>query len=180
MQLEHDLSGAELFPQLCIPRNFRILSTSTSPLTRSTITIWDFLCKSNKWLQNSPLMHLTGHSFFPPGELEPQFCTWVSQILILFHHVISLSGLLPITSLLKSTRVAAMEQWRYQQLVIFVKSLPKPLRTIADLTGLHTRLHTTSAENNFFTLQSLTIAEAQILTYLPDKLGKGSTTSFNI
>lgn len=73
VQLEHDLSNSDLFPQIWIPQDFRSLSENTSPLTRSTFTIWDSLHKLHGWLYNSP-MHLMGHSYFPPGCLDPQFC----------------------------------------------------------------------------------------------------------
>lgn len=131
VQLEFD---ADLIPQLCIPRKFHKLSMDTTPLTWSTMSIWGSLCKLYNWPCNSPLMQLTGHFFLPLGNLDPQFHTWISSTPVLLHRVMTNSGILPISTLLPSTTVSFMNQWKYQQLSLFVKSLPKPLHSISDLT----------------------------------------------
>lgn len=105
--------------------------------TLSTFAIWDSLCKTHKWLYNSLLMQLTGHAYFPSGNLDHKFHTWIFETPILLHKVTSTTGILPFSTLLPSSTVSFMDQWRYQQLSMF-KSLSKPLRSLADLTLLET------------------------------------------
>lgn len=78
--------GAALFPQIWIPRKFRT-STTISPLTRSTFMLWDSLCKSHNWTYNTPLMPLTGHNFFPPGNPQPNIHAWNLVNAALLHDV---------------------------------------------------------------------------------------------
>lgn len=87
VQLELDLSGVDLFPLMWIPSKFRKLSLSTSPLTKSSFAMWDSLCKMHKRLHNSPLMQLTGHDYFPPGNPDPKFNGWISMAPILLHQM---------------------------------------------------------------------------------------------
>lgn len=71
---------------------------------------------------------------------DPQFRTWIPQTPVLLHHVISSSGLLPITLLLISATVSTMDLGRYHQLSMFVMMLPKLLRIFADLTPVESIL----------------------------------------
>lgn len=84
-------------------------------------------------------MHLTGHSYFHPGNVDPQFRTWIPQTPVLLH-VTSTSGILPLSSLLPSAIAFFMDQWKYHQLSMFVKSLPKPLRSLPALTPMESIL----------------------------------------
>lgn len=105
-----------------------------SPLTWSTISLWDSVHKSHGWKYNSPLMSLMGHSYFPPGQLDPQFCHWLPSPNALLHHVTNSKGLLPVHSIIQSTFSSFMDYWRHTQLTQFIKSLPKPLRSVANFT----------------------------------------------
>lgn len=63
VQLEMDLSGVDLFLLIWIPSRFRRLAPTVSPLTKSSLAMWDSLRKMQKCPYNSPLMQLTGHDY---------------------------------------------------------------------------------------------------------------------
>lgn len=134
--LEMELSGTDLSTQIWIRRKYRNLSPGTSPLTRSSLMSWDSMCKARKWPYNSPLLPLTGHNYFPPGNIDPGIHTWNLGTKILLHQVTSSSGIIPLPTLLHNSTISIMDQWRHRQLAAFVHSLPKPLRSFSDLTPL--------------------------------------------
>lgn len=136
VQLEMDLSGTDLFPLIWIPNRFRKLAHSTSPLTRSSFAAWDSLCKTQNWCYNSPLMPLTGHDYFSPGNMDSRFSNWIWDSPLLLHQVISDTGILPISQLITATPISFMDQWKYHQLLQFVKSLPLPLRSEIELNPM--------------------------------------------
>lgn len=138
VSLEIDLCGSDLYTLLWIPKKYRSLAASTSPLTRSTLMAWDFLCTTHNWSYNSPLMPLTGHNFFPPGNMDPKNHSWNLRHTVLLHQVTTTSGMVPLSSLESTPTVSLMTQWRYHQLLTFVKSLPKPIRDINNLTPIET------------------------------------------
>lgn len=73
MSLEVALGGSDLYPLIWIPKKTRHLSGDASPLTCYTLRVWDLLCKRHAWQCNSPLMPITGHMYFPPGTLTPDY-----------------------------------------------------------------------------------------------------------
>lgn len=97
---------------------------------------WDSLCKAHKWPYNSPLLSLTGHNYFPPGNIDPGIRMWNLGTKILLHQVTSPTGIIPLSILLHNSTISTMDQWRYQQLAAFVHSLLKTLRSFSDLTPL--------------------------------------------
>lgn len=135
VHLETELSGTDLFTRIWIPRKYRTLSSTTLPLTCSTLMVWDSLCKTNKWTYNSPLLPLTGHNYFPPGNIDPGIHVWNFGATAQLHQVTTPSGIVPL-SIIHSSTVTLMDQWRYRKLAAFVHSLPKPLRSVSDLTLL--------------------------------------------
>lgn len=136
MSLEIAISGTDLYPLIWIPRKFRSLSPTTSPLTRSTLICWDLLCKTHKWQYNSPLMPLTGHNYFPPGNIDPRLHSWNLGNAILLHQVIKDSNIVPLSTLTSTPTTSLMDQWRYLQLSDVIQALPKPLRNTSSLTPI--------------------------------------------
>lgn len=135
-----ELSGADLFPLIWIPNRFRKLAHTTSPLTKSSLASWDSLCKTQKWSYDSPLMILTGHDYFPPGNMDPRFSNWISDSPLSLHQVITDTGILPISRLITATPISFMDQWKYHQLSQFIKSLPQPLRSESELNPIESLL----------------------------------------
>lgn len=78
-------------------------------------------------------MQLTGHDYFPPGNIDPRFSNWISDTPLLLHQVVTATGILLIFELVPTTPVSFMSQWKYHQLSKFVKSLPQPLRSESEL-----------------------------------------------
>lgn len=58
MQFPIGMSQASLHLLPLIPRQFQDLSTTTSPLTFSSLAVWDFILKKFHWNYNCPLMPL--------------------------------------------------------------------------------------------------------------------------
>lgn len=71
---------------------------------------------------------------FPPGNIDPKIHAWNFGATALLHQVTTASGIVPISTLITTSSATIMDQWRYRQLSAFVQSLPKPIRTISDLT----------------------------------------------
>lgn len=135
-----ELSGVDLFPLIWIPNRFRTVAHTTLPLIKSTLAACDSLCKTKKWHYNSPLMRLTGHDYFPPGNMDPRFRNWISDTPLLLHQVITDTGILPISRLITKSPISFMDQWKYHQLSQFVKSLPQPLRSETELNPIESLL----------------------------------------
>lgn len=136
VNLELTLCGSDLFTQIWIPKKYRTLSPTTSPLTHSTFMMWDSLYRSHKWQYNSPLMPLTGHNYFPPAKMDPGSHTWNLGPMPLLHQVTNQSGIVPLTTLLPGSTATPLDCWKYRQLTAFISSLPKPIRTSSDLTPI--------------------------------------------
>lgn len=100
--------------------------------------IWDSLCKKHNWPYNSPLIPLTGHNYFPPGNIDPRLHSWNLGDAVLLHHVTKDSDIVPLSTLTSTSAISLMNQWRYLQLSAFVQALPKPLREISNLTSIET------------------------------------------
>lgn len=138
--MEIDLCGTELFPLIWIPLKFRKLTPDISPLSKSSFSIWDSMCKAQNWPYNSPLMHIMGHDFFPPGNIDqfwkPDLSWPFATTPCDFHG----GGVLPMADLFTSAPISFLDQWKYHQLSQFVHSLPQPLRSDSDLTSVETLL----------------------------------------
>lgn len=71
------MAGRKLAGIPWIPSTDRGLSKWTSPLTKSTLLIWDKLNQSGDYaLRISPLTPLEGYPWFPPGEEVGFFGAW--------------------------------------------------------------------------------------------------------
>lgn len=148
VQLEVDLCGVDLFPLIWIPNRFRRLSPTVSPLTKSSLAMWDSFRKTQKWPYNSLLMQLTEHDYFPPGNMDPRFSNWISTTLLLLHQVATAEGMLPMSELITSTPVSFLDQWKYYQLSQFVKSLHNHYGLIQSWTQLKDCSQGTNLLNN--------------------------------
>lgn len=136
VHLEMSLSQSNLSTQVWIPKKYRSLAATTSPLTYSTLMVWDYLSKLHKWQYNSPLMPLTGHDYFPPGNMEPRSFSWNMGNTPLLHQVTTPMGIVPLSTLSPNTLATPLEHWKYRQLKAFVDSLPKLFRTTSELTPI--------------------------------------------
>lgn len=134
VSLEIALGGTDLYSLIWIPRKYRSLSNDTFPLTRSTLKNWDLICKKHKWHYNSHLMPLTGHNYFPPGNIDPRLHSWNLGNTVLLHQVTKDSDIVPLSTLTSTSTASLMDQWRYLQLSDFIQALPKPLRNTSSLT----------------------------------------------
>lgn len=84
-------------------------------------------------MYNSPLMPITGHAYFPPGEDNPHFCSWMSQSPACLHHCTTGQALTPLSAYASYPTLSRLDHWKYQQLAQFVKTIPRPFRSLADL-----------------------------------------------
>lgn len=75
---------------------------------------------------------------FSPGNIDPRLHSWNLGNSVLLHQVTKDSDILPISKLTTVPNPSLMDQWRYLQLSDFIKTLPKPLRNVSNLTVIET------------------------------------------
>ncbi|XP_018420486.1 PREDICTED: interaptin-like [Nanorana parkeri] len=132
--LETAASGAPLSEVIWLPPKWRPLSSTTLPLTASTLRTWDRLHRRYRWPHNSILMPLQGSDYFPPGKEDGSFAQWTDSSTLKLSDVLQGDTLLSLADLGARWGRVPLDSWKHRQLSHFISSVPKPLRRPRDFT----------------------------------------------
>lgn len=129
-----------------ILRLLRGLAPTISPLTRSTLALWDSLHNRYCWEYNSSIMPLLRHGYFMPGVLD-------------------------LRSMCRVDQPTFMDQWQYVQLSQSIWSLPQPIRSLKEQNPIEAIVHHKDSSQHCISLFYKALLTLQNPDY-PDYTGR--------
>lgn len=134
VNLEKTIAGRDLEGAPWIPTANRGLSEWTSPMTKTTLSVWDKANALGKIAPMiSPLAPLEGFPWFEPGEDKKNLEGWGREGGVTCARIAPSGKLIPLKDLIEEWGDIPMSLWRYFQITDFYnkrKSLIRPLNTL--------------------------------------------------
>ena len=135
VQIENAQANTQLSNSIWIPAQYRALDHKAFDITRDTLRMWDRTQSLLEREFNSPLMNLKENAYFAPGEIKIGG-NWIRKDTVHLGDIIKDGEMMTYEDLKSRIDFWDLDRWHYSQLFHFTRSLPRPLRTVAELTQL--------------------------------------------